>query len=292
MTRLPPNAKPFVLGGTVAPLLKGEDDGWGWTPTRPLGGWLIVYGMIKADGSIEPITDRQDQVFEAAQRPDGIDVNDYLATGKPGVGFWNDTHRKDPELIVGRPTHLSFHGPDSELAKAHGKVGWWTEGYLIDHKDPRSWRDLPERPSQEAFERADRFWRAGHMLKGVPRPLGLSAEGQMALSRDRRRILWAKLTKAAVCELPVNPATTIEPMELAVQALRKAVDAGKVADLAPEDLEGGKAASGPDPISEADSENVDRLVKLVVKKKNVTEAAARRWVTKWLRQTRGVEDVR
>lgn len=274
----------FLVGGTIVPLLKADGRDVGWAPTRPLGGWLIVYGLLGKGGKVTPITDRQDQVFQAASRPDGIDTTEYLTKG-----YWNDTHRKDPELVIGRPTGLAYHGVTSELAKAHGKVGWWTEGHLIDRHDPRSWDGLPAgKPSAEAFDRADKFWQMARLLKGVPRKLGLSAEGIMALTPDRRNIVWAKLQCAAVCELPINPATTIEPMEMAVTAMCKGAET--MQDLAPEDLEGGGKDAGPDPAAEADPEKMDRLVKSIMHRQKVTEAVARRWVIKWLRSVRGAED--
>lgn len=273
MTIDPRASQRFLIGGTVEPLVKARD--MGWMPTRPLGGWLIVYGLLAKGGSVQPVIDRQDQVFAAARRPDGIDASEYLSTG-----YWNDSHRKDPEFIVGRPTELSFHGAASDLAKAHGKVGWWTEGHLIDRADPVSWSGLPGgKPSEASFERADRFWKMARLLKGVPRSLGLSAEGVMALTPDRKTVVWAQLQRAAVCELPVNPATTVEPMALAIQAMAKAMTSDSMSDVVPEDLEGG----GPDP------DKIDRLVQSIVQRNHVTEAVARRWVTKWLRKVRGSE---
>lgn len=185
-----------------------------WRPSRPFGGWLCTYGKIGPDGGVIPTVDRDGHVFEAAKQLGYIDWNRYMAKG-----VWNDTHST---TVVGLPDTLEFHDGATELSKAHGKVGFWTTGHLFDRRDAQSWTGLrdahgePRRPTESEFSRADHFWELAHLLKGTPRPLGLSADGVMMLSQCRKRVLWARMDAAAMCETPVNPDATVEPMVYAV----------------------------------------------------------------------------
>lgn len=205
----------FKLVGDVWPLSTmakaAEAD---WRPSRPFGGWLCTYGKVGPDGGIVPTVDRDGHTFEAARQLGHIDWNRYI-----NGGVWNDTHTP---TLVGLPDTLEFHDGTTALSKAHGKVGFWTTGHLFDRQDPKSWTGLvddrkqPRRPTEFEFQRADYFWELAHLLKGTPRPLGLSADGVMALSPCRKRVLWARMDAAAVCETPVNPDATVEPMVYAV----------------------------------------------------------------------------
>jgi hypothetical protein len=204
----------FKLVGDVWPLAtlaKAED---AHKPGRPFGGWLCTYGKVGPDGGIVPTVDRDGHTFEAAKQLGYIDWDTYM---KKGV--WNDTHSS---VVVGLPDTLEFHDGTTELSKGHGKVGFWTTGHLFDRAEPKSWVGLvdkagqPRRPTETEFARADYFWDLAHLLKGTPRPLGLSADGVMAMSACRKRVLWARMDAAAICETPVNPDATVEPMIYAV----------------------------------------------------------------------------
>lgn len=183
----------------------------GGARSRPMAGWLTTYGQLGPDGKIRETFDRDDQVMEAARKLGAIRWDGYL---KKGV--WNDTHR--PGVIVGLPTSLEFHGGDTPLSKAHRKIGFFTEGHLFDRNDPGSWAGLTDSignartPTDHEFKRADHFWNLANLLKGSPRGIGLSAEGKMALSPCRRRIIQAQIDAAAVCEYPRNPDATLEPL--------------------------------------------------------------------------------
>jgi len=240
-----------------------------WTPTRPLGGWLATYGKIGPDGGIVPTIDRDNQNFQAAGRLGDIDFSEYLQKG-----LWNDTHNED--RIVGRASTLEFHNGTTELSKAHGKVGFWTTGHLFDRTDPQSWEGLDYTPSPLEFQRADHFWKLARLLKGTPRPLAFSAHGLMQLSPCRKRIIWAKVRQSAVCETPVNPDATVEPLELARKAgiyelLRKGVGG---------DICGKCRCTTPCSVL-AKAQIDDRRAQLVAaiqKRSNVDEPTARRWL--------------
>ena len=235
------------MEGSLVPLRKaGLDD---WTPSRPLGGWLMTYGKIGADGTVIPTVDREGHVVEAAREIGHIDWKPYIKGGR-----WNDTH--DEDTIVGIPTSLQFHGVESEMAKSHGKIGFFTEGHLLDRHDPRSWEGLvdedgnPRTPSSKEFRRADHFWNLANLLKGTPRPIGLSAHGKMLVTPDEK-IIWARVNHGAVCELPINPDATLEILAEGAgmiplhEILAKSVNANTLAAVTPEDLEG-SAAHVPD----------------------------------------------
>jgi len=293
----------FTLDGHVWPLLKGRSAAL--QHTRPMAGWLMTYGKLTADGIVVPTVDREGHVMEAARELGLIDFSDYL---RKGVGVWNDTHK--PEIIVGLPDTLEFHDGSTAMSKAHGKVGFWTSGHLFDRTDPGSWdglrddRGRPRVPTPQEFSRADHFWRLSQLLKGTPRPLALSADGSMWVSRCGGRIVRAKVEAAAVCELPQNPDTTLEPMLMSVAgtpldflrpgmvsgefcrcgddscSMSKAVHAGSssMAAMAPEDLEGSK----PD-----DGVNMARLVDMVAERFKLSQKDAQRWVADYLKRMRG-----
>ncbi len=309
----------FVLDGTVAPLAKGAE---GYRPRRELGGWLATYGKRLEDGSIVPTVDREGHNFESARTVGGIDFSGYLDLAKGTRGLWNDTHHFNApagqKVYVGVPTALEHHDGETDLSKAHGKVGWWTEGHLFDREDPRSWTDFTSYvPTPLDLDRADYYWRAASLLKGVPRDLGLSAEGKMLLSPCGHRILWAAVTECAVCELPQNPDATVHPLRLAVPLTRgmldadpcetcacppnlrcpplaKAVTTGTTAAITPEDLEGAPrggngAATGKSARDERDEQLVERLVQqLVARNPSMPdiERKARAWARALLAQQR------
>lgn len=203
-------ANRFALSGSVAPLAKGDG---AYMPRRRLGGWLATYGKLSPSGGLVPTEDREGHTFEAARTFGGIDFSEYRKRG-----LWNDTHHFNGQAFVGVPTVLEHHDEESPLAKSHGKVGWWTEGHLWDREDPRSWTDFTDYvPNETDFERADYYWKAANLLKGVPRDLGFSAHGKMLLSPCGKRIIWAAVTECAVCELPQNPDATAQLLTLAVK---------------------------------------------------------------------------
>lgn len=291
MTVPAPATARFDLFGEVSFLAKASTGVY--VPSRPLGGWLATYGKILPNGGVIPTVDREGHNFEAASTLGRIDFSDYLAKGK-----WNDTHTS---VIVGLPTGLEFHDEHTDLAKAHRKVGFWTEGHLFDRADPRSWTMFGSYdPTSKDLDRADHFWHLATMLKGMPRPLGFSAHGKMILSPCKTRIIWARVEENAVCEVPMNPDASALPLRLAVpdgtvlspEMVGKApcatcrCPAGarcKVADArksvtaatipAPEDLEG---AANDDEKTED-----DRVVELLVAKHGLTPAHARTWLNRW-----------
>jgi hypothetical protein len=213
--------------------------------SRPLGGWLTTYGKIGPDGGIVPTVDRDDQVFEAARELGHIDWSGYL----PPHGLWNDTHKdgviRSPAVIVGVPETLEFHDGTTRLSQAHGKVGFWTTGHLWDPADPASWEEYTSyRPSPADLARADEFWLlASQILHGTPRKLAFSAHGKMRMDPTRRRIVWAQITQAAVCEIPRNPDSTADVLpgpyvDDPAVALAKAVATADMDEVSPESLEG------------------------------------------------------
>lgn len=296
----------FALTGQVVPLsaLQKATGAQKRPASRPMGGWLMTYGKIGPDGGIVPTVDRDGQTVEAAKQLGDIDWSTYLKGG-----LWNDTH--DESTIVGMPSTLEFHDGTTALSKSHGKVGFWTTGALFDRADPSSWAALGRTPSPRELARADHFWSMAHLLKGTPRPLGFSAHGSMALSPCRKRIIYAKVDHAAVCELPVNPDATAEVMELArhesiLEHLRKGMvgaspctrckcppgscegllrkgdsgmTTGAIAPLTPQDLDG--AVTDPTPPTSTE-EKIARLVAQVAMSYRVSDADARRWVASFL----------
>lgn len=212
---MPPTTidRTFAISGGVVPLIKARKPGV-WVPTRPMGGWAAVYGQIGDDGQVVPSVDRDEQVFEAAGELGRIDWEPYIK----GRG-WNDTHT---DLYVGVGTSLEFHDGSTEMSKSHRKVGFWTAGHLFDRNDPKSWEDwLPQErwPSPQELDRADFYWQLGQLLKGTPRPLGFSAEGGMMLSPCHKRILKARVDRVSICQVPVGPDATVEPMEVMGKAV-------------------------------------------------------------------------
>lgn len=223
---------PFRLDGTIEVGDAGMFKAVGAArPTRPLNGWLTTFGHIGPSGGVIPTVDRDDQVMDAARELGHIDWTHYLSKGA-----WNDTHNET--VIVGRSLGVEFHDGRTPLSKAYGnRIGFWTRGVLFDRADPASFG--PFRPSAASLDRSDHFWQLATLLKsaGVPRTLGLSAHGRMAMSPCKKRILWAEITQAAVCETPVNPAATLELAKGSDEsilglALRKG-GAGRISDESP-----------------------------------------------------------
>jgi len=207
------------MAGSVQPLMKGIASAMGHTPSRPMGGWLMTYGKLGPQGGVIPTVDRDGHVMEAARELGHIDWTPYLEQG-----LWNDTHNE--EVIVGVPTSLEFHDGTTELSKSHGKLGFWTAGHLFDRNDPRSWELYTDRkPSEDELARSDHFWMLANMLKGLPRPLGFSAHGHMALSPCKKRVVWCRVKQSAICELPKNPDTTAEMLKGSpLEIMRKGMD--------------------------------------------------------------------
>lgn len=254
--------------------------------------------------------DREKQWFEAAQALGQIDFSEYLAKGR-----WNDTHLWDDKantgVMVGIPTELEYHDETSPLAKAHRKVGWWTEGHLFDRHDPESWTRFGAEPTAEDLDRADYYWQLGQLLKGTPRALGISAHGKMLLSPCGKRIIWAKVQHAAVCEVPQNPDSLLYPLRMAVPIHRtmvganpcescacppgacrdlrllKATTAGTMAATVPEDLEQTTVGDGDPELPERTSDTeirVERLVKLLLERNpGTSRAGVLKWVNSWLK---------
>lgn len=288
----------FTVHGLVSPMVEPLVKAVGASrhrPTRPLAGWLAVYGRRGPHGGIVPTQDRDGHVFEAARSLGQIDWSPYLRSG-----LWNDTHRKWPEghpkagqhkAIVGLPVMLEFHDGTTALSKAHGKLGFWTAGHLFDRADPNSWELYTDhKPSPEDLDRADYYWALSDLLKGLPRPLGISCEGKMALDKaTRTKILFAIVENAAVCEIPKNADATLEQMEFAVaqgplEILAKALDTASggvhsespgVRAIVPEDLEG-------DAQGDAQGDTLGRLLELVMERFQVTRETAQRWVKTFL----------
>lgn len=208
----------FQLLGTAEPLRKASAGVEGHEPSRALGGWATTYGKLGPDGQVIPTWDRDDQVMDAARELEGIDWSTYL---RGGGGFWNDTHiggrAGDRQIKVGIGTALGFHGPGSELAQDHGKVGWWTAGHLWDRNDPNSWSLYTDyRPTPQDLDRADYFWDlATGPLRGADRTLGFSVDGLMRTSPCRRRIIWAAVQEVALAVGPANPDCTVEVLHKA-----------------------------------------------------------------------------
>ena len=170
----------------------------------------MVYAMIGPNGGLVPVVDHDKHIMEAASELGRIEWDEYLAKG-----HWNDTH--DESTIVGHGSNLEFHDQHTEMALAHRKVGFWTNGHLWDGDDPESWRAYGDHtPSATELRKADRFWGLATALRGASRPLGFSAHGMMLISPCRSRVLQAQCRQAAVCELPKNPASTAEAMMLAL----------------------------------------------------------------------------
>lgn len=288
-------AAAFAMWGEVRPLVGLAKAVDGYVPRRQLGGWAATYGKVGPNGGIVPTEDREGHVFEAAAAVGRIDFSDYLKKG-----IWNDTHGP---VNVGVPTLLEHHGETSELAKAHGKVGWWTEGHLFDREDPRSWQEFTAyTPTPKDLDRADYYWDLANRLRGLPRDLGFSAEGKMLLSPCGKRIIWAAVNKVAVCEMPQNPDATAQPLRLAVPVTASMIDAdpcetctcppharckvvplGKgvatdiIAPIAPQDLEGSRKDAP------SDKDRIALLVKQVQQRLDCSEEEARRLVLRWAR---------
>ncbi len=286
----------FRITGTITPLTYGAmHKAVGSSvhvPTRPMGGWLMTYGQIGPAGGIIPTTDREGHIVEAARELGHIDWTEYLEKG-----LWNDTHLLDKatdcKIIVGVPTLLEFHDGTTELAKAHRKVGFFTAGHLFDRNDPASWSAYSDYvPNPSELDRSDYFWGLAQMLKGLPRQLGLSADGLMALDPETKtRIIYAVVKQAAVCEIPQSPDATLEPLMLAAQRgfdtpleiMAKAIAQAQGAPhaetssmpadspIVPEDLEG-----------DDEDRSVARLVKLIASRFMVSEAKAKAWVRNYI----------
>jgi len=305
----------FTIFGSVLPLRSlAKSVGARSRHTRPMGGWLMTYGKIGPQGGVVPTIDRDGHRADVASQLGLIDWSKYE---KGGV--WNDTHNES--VAVGLPVAggLEFHDATTKLAKAHGKVGFWTAGRLFDRDSPASWDGLTNakgsarRPTEHEFARADHFWSLAHLLKGTPRGLGLSAHGLMALSPCGKRIIFAQVSAAAVCELPKNPDATLDvmekgtsPLEILTKSQRRRMvgvpECGRCtcppgacegirlakADASGASQYGTAAATGahvPEDLEGQDqdpqntsSTRVKEVVGRIMKKYGVTEAIAKQWL--------------
>ena len=239
------------VGVPAVALLKGINDALNMrAPARRLAGWLTTYGKLGPDGAVVPTEDRDGQVFEAAKQLGDIDWSAYVRGG-----LWNDSHRAPfPDgswppsapgpvgkaVYVGIGTRLEFHGADSPLAQAHGKVGFFTVGHLWDRTDPSSWQDYTDyTPSAEDLDKADEFWRLANILEDAGATLGFSAHGVARLSKCGRRILHAQIVGAAVCTGPRNPDATV------------AIAKGLAGDVSLDALDPARALRGAKPAVDA-----------------------------------------
>jgi hypothetical protein len=263
----------------------------------------MTYAKIGPEGGLIPTIDRDEHIMEAAAELGRIDWAPYLTNG-----LWNDTH--DEGTLVGVPTNLEFHDASTPLAKAHGKVGFWTAGHLFDRADPSSWELYTSHvPTANDLDRADYFWQVAQMLKGLPRPLGFSAHGDMALSPCRRRIVWCRVKQAAVCDLPKNPDATAEllkgsPLELLRKGLAAAVEedpeaceacdcetcrkgVGSAAPPAPVEERAQIAQPAPeDGFTPTGSLAMDNLTRAVMRRFFVDQATAERWIRRHFQRSR------
>lgn len=299
----------FELTGEVVPLIKSGGPASGHVATRPMGGWLMTYGKLTDGGVLVPTVDRDKQIIEAARELGHIDWSPYLENG-----LWNDTH--DESVIVGVPETLSFHDESSEMAQAHRKVGFWTTGHLWDRNDPQSWEAYVDcsrwadgRPSERELAQADHFWNLANLLQGLPRPLALSAHGEMALSPCNSRVIWCRVRQAAVCELPKNPDATLEIMAKGARLfelrkgmvgrnpcgrctcppwacdglLRKAGGLGSQTEGAASPQDG----QDPDLMDQGGRRpDLETLIDIIVEQYFVDRNTAERWVAQYYRHTR------
>lgn len=264
----------FRVDGEVMPLVYGAlskavPTGGLYVPKRALGGWLMTYGKIGLDGKVIRTRDREGHVMVAAKQLGSVDVRPYVESG-----LWNDTHlvngATSKKMMVGVPSVIEFHDGTTPLSKAHRKVGYWTAGHLYDRAEPDSWRLYGDYvPTPVDLDRADYLWAHAQMFKGTPRTLGFSAEGEMYEAEGE--ILWARLTGAAVCVVPQNPDTTAE-------VLAKAVHAGSMGSVVPEDLEGVQ-------VGVSLKEKVRRLIAVLVETYKLEPAVAAQWVRAYFLET-------
>lgn len=285
------SAQRFTISGIMRPLSKSTTATMlDWTPTRPVGGWLATYGKINDEGHVVPTKDRDGHIFEAARELGRVRFATYLERGK-----FNDNHKTG--ITVGFPTLLEHHDEESPLALAHRKVGYWTEGYLLDRNDPNTWEARGYEPTEEDFSRADYYWRLSRLLKGTTRGLALSAHGQYAQSPCGNRITWADIHEAAVCEVPRNPDTVLMPLELGTP-LRIGAEGIGVAGADPCATcscpanacrklvlaKGTKATVDTVEIAPHEERDVERLARLLCARMGCTTEEAMRWIRMWLRE--------
>lgn len=284
-----------VMPVRVEPLEKGISSR---VPRRPLAGWLMVYATLGPQGQVVPVKDRDGQLHEAAKELGHIDWTPYLEKGG-----WIDNHRwlfpdgapapvgtrpdGGKRVHVGRAHTLEFHDGGTDLSLAHRKIGYFTSGELYDREDPESWRGLGRTPTPLEFERAEHYWDLAHMLKGTPRPLAFSADGIMALSKDKARLLWARVDFAGVCEIPKHPATTAEPMTKAspLEIMEMAMQADTVVRGDSPIVRGAlhqPNGFGIGPERQSMSEALQRLILLVQTEFKTDRASAERWVRSYI----------
>ena len=218
---------PLYWSGPLAPLSKMARAVAHHVPRRRLGGWATVWALLGADGSVQPVVDRDGQTMDCAAEITGIDWSGYL---REGGGHWNAYHDHNlPIPLRGQPgnrrqkvgisTLLEYHDTESPFAREHRKVGWWTAGHLWDREDPDSWRLYTSYvPTAEDLALADHFWTVAQRLGDTDRGLGFSVDGRMRTSPCGKRIIWAGVSEMAIAEVPANPASSVEVLELAKAA--------------------------------------------------------------------------
>lgn len=254
---------------------KGGD----YQPARRLGGWAAPVGFLGQGGEAKVTPDRDNQDIEVAVKLGRIDWSGYITKG-----IWNDghlaplpngnwpPHARDriakgntTPVYVGVPTGLVYAAPESELAKAHGKWGFYTWGHLFDRDDPRSWMDFTDHvPTSEDLDRADYYYDIAKSLESTDARLGFSIHGTASFSPCRRRITGATLPQLAVVTSPKVPGATLDlikgqtiemqmgradvspavcgrcqcPPGSCVLLVKGGMDAAAIAPALPQDLEG------------------------------------------------------
>jgi hypothetical protein len=281
-------------------------------PTRPLAGWLMVYGTLGASNNVIPIRDRQGHTHDAARELGHIDWTPYIEKGSwidnhrwvhpdGRLAEWGDRPKDGRRVHVGRAHTLQFHDGSTDLSLQHRKVGYFTSGELYDPTDPRSWEGLGRVPTPYEFERSEHYWDLATMLKGTPRSLAFSADGVMALSRDKTQLMWARVGAAGVCEIPQHPATTAEPMELGVPSAIASASALSPLEVMEMALENDDRLRGPaeqvlvrshaqTPLDDVAGQRamgledrIDHLTEMVMEQFKTDRATARRWVCSYLK---------
>ncbi len=263
-------------------------------PTRRLGGWAIPVGTVAEDGTSRVTPDRDDQDVEIATRLGRVDWSRYIAKG-----MWNDNHLaplpsgawpphaaarlragKRSPVYVGVATGLVYATPDSDLAKAHGKWGFYTWGHLFDPDDPASWKNYTDHvPTDEDLERATYYYDIAKSLDNTDTRIGFSIHGSADFSACRRRIVGVSIPEVAICTAPRMPGATADILKgqaIEMQmgraqvttavcgrcscppgsclAILKGMEAADIGPALPQDLEGYTRDSARDSVAAAVAE--------------------------------------
>lgn len=215
-----------------------------YTPTRRLGGWALPVGVVDAGGATRVLPDRDGQDVEVADRLGRVDWSRYIAKG-----MWNDGHlaplpsgawpphaadrlaagNHNP-VYVGVAEGLVYAAPGSELAKAHGKWGFYTWGHLFDPDDPASWAGYTDhKPTDEDLERAAYYWGIAQALDDTDARLGFSIHGTADFSACRKRVLGVSIAEMAVVTGPRMPGATADILK--GQAIELQMGRAQVTDI-------------------------------------------------------------